>query len=151
MSPDQPAAPPDAEPGDVPVLGPFTVEIPEDASDAALLAWLGTDAVRWARAFMHALGMDEDDDSLGTLIGWFANAIETGRDAGRGDVAAAIDLVRTMDALGLKVTRDLGAAHQALVALNEGQKRVVIVHRTVDADKLAKEILDQVTARQADR
>ncbi len=153
MTPNQPDTPPDAEPGEV-LIASFTDPLPDEtASDGQLTAWMGTDAVKWARAFgrmMESLPDDQDPDQFGAaLIGWFAAAIEAGRDAGRSDIAAAIDLVRTMDALGLKVTSDLGAAHKALVALTDGQKRVVIVHRTVDADKLAAEIVDRITVRQA--
>ncbi|MBO0863448.1 MAG: hypothetical protein J2P16_00040 [Mycobacterium sp.] len=53
-----------------------------------LLAWLGTDAERWADAFLDAEHgrLGADDDRRGWLIGWFANAIEAGRAAaGRGD------------------------------------------------------------------
>jgi hypothetical protein len=43
-----------------------------------------TDAREWARGFLGVFpdcGVDE-----GTLIAWFANAIETGRNAGRGRI-----------------------------------------------------------------
>lgn len=43
-------------------------------SDAELLARMGTDAAVWAREYAARFGGDE-----GTLIGWFANAIEAGR------------------------------------------------------------------------
>jgi hypothetical protein len=51
-------------------------------TDGALLTYMGTDAGRWAAQFvrLHPNGTDE-----GTLIGWFANAIEAGREAGRTD------------------------------------------------------------------
>jgi hypothetical protein len=52
-----------------------------------MTTWLGTDAARWARAFadleLRGSLRPEDNDRVGWLIGWFANAIETGRDAGR--------------------------------------------------------------------
>lgn len=38
---------------------------------------MGTDGQKWARAFVDRFGGDE-----GLMIGWFANAIETGRTAG---------------------------------------------------------------------
>jgi hypothetical protein len=38
-----------------------------------------TDAAKWARAFCYRFGGDE-----GLMIGWFANAIERGRDSARG-------------------------------------------------------------------
>lgn len=53
-------------------------------TDGQLLAYLGTDVRRWAEVFvqrvrdMPGLALDE-----GAMIGWFANAIETGRTAGR--------------------------------------------------------------------
>jgi hypothetical protein len=47
-----------------------------------------TDAAKWARAFVYRFGGDEDN-----MRGWFANAIEHGRDAG---LAAS----RPADALG---------------------------------------------------
>lgn len=57
-------------------------------SDAELLAYLGTDAQRWAHSCIdHAHNTDKADE--GFLIGWFANAIEAGRAAGR--VAAQVD------------------------------------------------------------
>ena len=52
-----------------------------------MLEWLGTDAARWARAFadIERRGKlrPEDADRVGWLVGWFANAIETGRTQGR--------------------------------------------------------------------
>ena len=48
-------------------------------SDAETLAWMGTDAQRWAEAFAQ-LHPGKGDPSL--MIGWFANAIEAGRSAG---------------------------------------------------------------------
>lgn len=54
---------------------------PPEAPDAALVArelHATTDASVWARRFVAMHGGDE-----GLLLGWFANAIETGREAGR--------------------------------------------------------------------
>lgn len=43
-----------------------------------------TDAVVWTDAFMLAFrGQVIDDEFKGTILGWFANAIETGRAAGQ--------------------------------------------------------------------
>jgi hypothetical protein len=50
----------------------------EQESAGAMLARVGTDAQLWARAFVEHFGGDE-----GTMIGWFANALEVGREAGR--------------------------------------------------------------------
>lgn len=46
-----------------------------------------TDAQTWAREFMSLFGKRKDDIDEGLMIGWFANAIETGRDAGQRDAA----------------------------------------------------------------
>jgi hypothetical protein len=50
-------------------------------SDGELLAWMGTDATRWAHVFEMAAGRVplDDEERRGWLIGWFANAIEAGR------------------------------------------------------------------------
>lgn len=62
----------------------------DEESAGAMLARLGTDAQLWAREFV-ALSPPTDE---GTMIGWFANAIETGRSAGyargRDDQAAGV-------------------------------------------------------------
>ena len=61
----------------------------DEETAGALLARLGTDATIWAQEFvLHALiyaesGDDPLDPAPGDFLhGWFANAIETGRDAG---------------------------------------------------------------------
>tara|TARA_Y100000296_G_scaffold49760_1_gene57017 strand:- start:2949 stop:3125 length:177 start_codon:yes stop_codon:yes gene_type:complete len=47
-------------------------------NDADLLSAMGTDAQTWAQEFCARFpGNDE-----GTMLGWFANAIEAGRNAG---------------------------------------------------------------------
>lgn len=54
------------KPGDPPPAG---------MSDAQLLDWMGLDARRWAAAFCQKHpGVDE-----GTMLSWFANAIENGK------------------------------------------------------------------------
>lgn len=58
-------------------------------SDCEFLARVGTDAQQWAREFL-AHGLAHDDVDEGTLLGWFANAIEAGRSAG---YAARVDTV----------------------------------------------------------
>lgn len=55
-------------------------------SAGQLLARLGTDGQAWAREFLRRfdgepVGGDRVDEGL--MIGWFANAIETGRSAGQ--------------------------------------------------------------------
>ena len=52
----------------------------KNMSDGEFAKEVGTDARKWAEAFMQIFpdtGLDE-----GIMIGWFANAIENGRDAG---------------------------------------------------------------------
>ena len=53
-------------------------------SEGDLLAKMGTDGAKWAeefRATAKRLGYSDMDE--GWLTGWFANAIEVGREAGR--------------------------------------------------------------------
>ena len=49
-------------------------------SDGEFLQEAGTDARKWAAAFVQIFPDAEVDE--GTMIGWFANAIEAGRDWG---------------------------------------------------------------------
>lgn len=49
-------------------------------SDADSLAWMGTDAQRWAEMFMAVI--DRRPFERDFMLGWFANAIEAGRSAG---------------------------------------------------------------------
>lgn len=52
-------------------------------SEAELLQSMGTDAAKWAAEFRAtALRLGYSDMDEGWLIGWFANAIEAGREAG---------------------------------------------------------------------
>ena len=58
-------------------------------SDADFLGRIGTDGAKWAAEFRRiAIGLGYSDMDEGWLIGWFANAIEAGRDAGRAESAA---------------------------------------------------------------
>lgn len=43
-----------------------------------------TDGQKWAQEFMRLFGDRRDEIDEGLMIGWFANAIETGRRAGEG-------------------------------------------------------------------
>lgn len=58
-------------------------------SDGELLAYMGTDAQRWAQEFLRIKAEIEraDDgrstDDEGWMIGWFANAIGAGERAAR--------------------------------------------------------------------
>jgi hypothetical protein len=60
------------------VLRAWSSRSPDEESAGDTLDRLGTDAQLWAREFV-ALAPPTD---VGTMIGWFANAIETGRSAG---------------------------------------------------------------------
>ncbi len=48
-------------------------------SDSDLLTKMGTDAVKWVDEYMARFANELPDE--GNLLGWFANAIEAGRDA----------------------------------------------------------------------
>ena len=52
----------------------------KDETDGQMLVRLGTDASKWAAEFRKtALNIGYSDMDEGWLIGWFANAIESGR------------------------------------------------------------------------
>jgi hypothetical protein len=67
---------------------------PDELNDAQLLAWLGTDARRWAQEFLRirreivAAADHRDPNDEGWLVGWFANAI------GAGEMRAAQELAQ---------------------------------------------------------
>jgi hypothetical protein len=66
-----------------------------DETDGAILARMGIDAAKWTDEFfkinqMRTLLRDCPDQeplgvNWGTMVGWFANAIEAGRTAGRAE------------------------------------------------------------------
>ena len=65
---------------------PDRAEIPpEPMSDGERLAYMGTDAARWADQFLGVLAWSPDgltpSVDFGLMVGWFANAIEAGRNA----------------------------------------------------------------------
>jgi hypothetical protein len=74
----------------------LAASVNDEPSAGALLAEMGTDAQRWAREFVRQFagravdGTDGADGAIdeGTLIGWFAGAIENARSAqaGRADM-----------------------------------------------------------------
>ncbi|PZR74880.1 MAG: hypothetical protein DI537_45540 [Stutzerimonas stutzeri] len=79
-------------------------------SDADLLDELGMDARKWAQKFCDLQGgrvvdgnaPDENDDrtiNVGTLIGWFANAIMAGYDRGyqKGSDSGLLTLGRELE------------------------------------------------------
>lgn len=54
-------------------------------TDSELLDYMGTDAIRWAEKFEEFRKEDPEKVlELGTMIGWFANAIQAGYDEARG-------------------------------------------------------------------
>lgn len=52
-----------------------------DLIDVSLLTEMGTDAAKWADEFLARF--PEGTNDWGTLVAWFANAIEAGREATR--------------------------------------------------------------------
>ena len=67
-------------------------------SDIDLLAEMGTDASKWVDEYMRRFGDEAPDE--GTLLGWFANAIEAGRNAGittEDDIELTDDEQATLD------------------------------------------------------
>lgn len=74
-------------PGDFPD-GPAQLELPKIPvfeNDGQAIAWFGTDGLRWTAAFLHAADLaNAGPDFVGTVHGWFCNAIEAGRSAPRG-------------------------------------------------------------------
>ena len=59
-----------------------TVQQEPVGADGVVIGHMGIDAKRWAQSFMRMLDDWKDLDE-GTMTTWFANAIETGRSAGR--------------------------------------------------------------------
>jgi|SRR5882724_5856851 len=61
------------------------VAVTPSESDGEMLARLGTNGGKWAHEFYRRFSFAIDGDKLdeGTMIGWFANAIEAGRTAGQ--------------------------------------------------------------------
>jgi hypothetical protein len=105
--------PPAAEPVEpCPINGadcPACVAYP----DAHLLAHLGTDAMVWAKEFMRRFAVtrraDGEPCDEGLMVGWFANAIETGRDAERDSRIADLE------------ARLADASHRAVTATEEAR------------------------------
>lgn len=66
--------------------GPAQLELPKIPvfeNDGQAIAWFGTDGLRWTAAFLHAADLaNAGPDFVGTVHGWFCNAIEVGRTAG---------------------------------------------------------------------
>lgn len=55
----------------------------EIVKDENILSHMGVDAMKWAEQFCARFGTDVTDEGL--MLGWFANAIESGRNAGQKD------------------------------------------------------------------
>jgi hypothetical protein len=49
-----------------------------------------TDAQTWAQEFLDRFGERLEDIDEGLMIAWFANAIETGREAGRQSIVEVV-------------------------------------------------------------
>ena len=60
-------------------------------NDPDLLHEMGVDVSKWAASFCERF----PDNDEGTMLGWFANAIEAGRAAGYADGRADMHLERT--------------------------------------------------------
>jgi dimeric dUTPase (all-alpha-NTP-PPase superfamily) len=90
-------------------------------TDTDLLTWMGTDARRWASAYHEKFGGDE-----GTLISWFANAVEAGRNANTrlvwmGDQPLAVDATQDRLAVIMRLQREfqeVTLGHGPLIDLN---------------------------------
>jgi len=52
-------------------------------TDGQVLARMGVDAAKWTDEFMRINPDLNVPDAWGVMVGWFANAIEAGRMAGR--------------------------------------------------------------------
>ena len=97
-------------------------------SEHTLLAT--TDAMVWAQEFVRifngaSIGAGMVDE--GTMIAWFANAIETGRSAGMGQVAVAQtndDGVTVSLVTDLDMSRDVRISPQLLVQMIDRHNRV---------------------------
>lgn len=66
--------------------GPDLADLSALMTDGERLAYMGTDALRWAGQFQRTVPREEAANWVGDtgfLVGWFANAIEAGRTAGR--------------------------------------------------------------------
>lgn len=112
-----------------PLRDPFNEELPDfsNLNDGQFATWLGTDAVRWARAFdAIVIRRLAQLDSIGTLLGWFANALEMGRSQGQRELGAAVALLRTQEALGINLLGNLDEAEIKLAAKSDGPEYVAM-------------------------
>lgn len=94
---------------------PFNVPLPDfgKMNDGETLTWLGTDTVRWTRAWVKIMGVDPDVFE-GSMLSWFANALEAGRSQGHRELGAAVNLIRTQEMLGVNILGDLDEAQEKL-------------------------------------
>lgn len=123
---------------DTPLRDPFNEELPDfgTLSDGQFLSWLGTDAVRWARAFDAIVaGRAGFGERVDTYLGWFANALEIGRGQGQRELGAAISLLRTQESLGINILGNLDEAEIKLAAKSEGAEFVAMPVITRVPDK----------------
>jgi hypothetical protein len=56
-------------------------DMPDLADGPALLAWMGNDGARWAKAFCVVAKSHGHDLDEGWALGWFCNALMAGWDA----------------------------------------------------------------------
>lgn len=63
-------------------------------SAAAWMDRVGTDAREWSREFIRIFGNRSDEIDEALMIGWFANAIEAGRNAGHADQCEELERVK---------------------------------------------------------
>jgi hypothetical protein len=102
-------------------------EMPEGDPIAKILLST-TDAAVWAHHFQQQFRLVTPDEY--TMLTWFANAIETGRSAGQGQVVIAqtnddgtISLVTELD-----MERDIRISPQLLVQMIEQHNRSVVAN-----------------------
>jgi hypothetical protein len=85
-------------------------------TDGEILARMGTDAAKWTEEFLLRQAQragqpgPSNADEWGTMVGWFANAIEAGRAAGRVETCPHEDLFH---AAGMVICRACGTTPES--------------------------------------
>ena len=94
---------------------PFNEPLPDFTTMNAgqTLTWLGTSTVRWTRAWVQIMRVDPDKFE-GSMISWFANALEAGRGQGQRELGAAVNLMRMQKMFGIDLLGDLEEVQEAL-------------------------------------
>lgn len=86
--------------------------MPEFQNDLELVEYMGTDAQKWTEQFLiHTNLANAGPDFQGTVLSWFANAIEQGKDAGL--AAAMAEIKSTMRELDIDDTSEMYTIRQA--------------------------------------